>query len=310
MSKPVRPDPQTRASTSEAKVKAAAISVASNLALTAGKLAAAWATHSVSILSEALHSGLDLIASFLALFAVRRSREAADSDHQFGHGKFESISGLIEGLLIFVVVGLILWRSIARMVSGEMEIHGTFLGIVVMAVAAVANFFVSTILFRVARRTDSVALEADAWHLRTDVWTSAGVGAGLAAMALGKRLGFSAALYLDPLLAMAIAAVILRAAWNIVQQSWGHLVDRSLPEEELEMIRALLQEHYPHYAEYHRLRTRKAGPQRYIDLHLVVPGSQTVAEAHALCDHLEKDLTDLLPRCEVMIHVEPEDDHE
>ncbi len=310
MSKAARPAPPTRTPAGEGKVEAAALSVGSNLVLTAGKLATAWATHSVSILSEALHSGLDLVASFLALFAVRRSRKAADHDHQFGHGKFESVSGLVEGLLILIAVVLILWRSVARMVSGELEIQGEPLGAVVMAVAAGANLFVSTVLFRVARRTDSVALEADAWHLRTDVWTSAGVGMGMAAIALGKRLGVPAVLYLDPLVAIVIAAAILRAAWGIVRQSWDHLVDRSLPEAELEQIRALLREHYSEFAGFHRLRTRKAGSQRYIDLHLVVPGSRSVAEAHALCDHLEADLTNLLPNTEVMIHVEPEGAHE
>ncbi len=291
-------------------MRAAATSVLSNISLTGAKLAAAWATHSVSILSEALHSGLDLMAAVMAFFAVRRSRQAADREHQFGHGKFESISGLVEGALIVVAVVLILWQAVSRVVTGKVHISEPGLGVVVMAASAVVNIFVSRLLFRVARRTDSVALEADAWHLRTDVWTSAGVFAGLATIAVAERMGFPEAAHLDPVIAMAVAAVILKAAWDIMARSWDHLVDRSLPAEETEQIESLLREHYPEFAEFHRLRTRKAGPQRYIDLHLVVPGGRSVAEAHALCDHLESDLTALLPHSEVMIHVEPEGDHD
>jgi len=301
---------QTRWRGRDGKVGAAAISVASNTALTTAKLVAAWATHSVSILSEALHSGLDLIAAVMALFAVRRSRQAADREHQFGHGKFESISGLVEGSLIVAAVALILWRAVARMVTGHVQIAEAGLGVGVMGISAVVNIVVSRLLFRVARRTDSLALEADAWHLRTDVWTSAAVFAGLAIIGLGERIGFAEAAHLDPLIAMVVGLVILKAAWDIMRRSWDHLVDRSLPAAEIEQIESLLRDHYPGFAEFHRLRTRKAGSQRYVDLHLVVAGGQSVAEAHAICDHLESDLEALLPHTEVMIHVEPEGNHD
>ena len=198
---------------------------------------------------------------------------------------------------------------VSGQVTGDVHISEARIGLVVMAASAVVNLFVSRHLFRVARRTDSVALEADAWHLRTDVWTSAGVVVGLLVITLGERIGFAEAAHLDPLVAIAIAVVILRAAWEIMRRSWDHLVDRSLPAPEVEQIEDLLRDHYPQFADYHRLRTRKAGSQRYIDLHLVVPGGQSVAEAHALCDHLESDLTALLPHSEVMIHVEPEGKH-
>jgi cation diffusion facilitator family transporter len=293
------------AATGNIKQRAACLSVLSNTVLTGLKLGAALVTHSVSILSEALHSGLDLMAALMALFAVRRARQAADADHQFGHGKFESISGMLEGALIMVAVALICWSAVRRIVTGQVHLTQPGLGIVVMAISAVANVFVSSYLFRVARKTDSLALEADAWHLRTDVWTSAGVFVGLAAIAIARLAGYEEAAHLDPLIAIGVAVVILRAAWDIMRQSWDHLVDRSLPPQEMERIGALLREHYPEIAAFHRLRTRKAGAQRYIELHLVVPGGQSVADAHALCDHLEADLTALFPRSEVMIHVEP-----
>ncbi len=290
----------------DAKQRVATISVLSNLLLTLLKLAAGVVTHSVSILAEALHSGLDLAAAMMALLAVRKSRKPADADHHFGHGKFESMSGLAEGALILVAVVLIWWSAGQRLLQGHSVLREPVLGMGVMGVSMVVNVFVSRMLFRVARRTDSVALEADAWHLRTDVWTSAGVLGGLGAIAIATRAGVSEAHLMDPLVAMAVGAVIARTAVGIMRRSYDHLVDRSLPPEELAKIDALLREHYPQYLEYHRLRTRKAGPQRYVDLHLVVPGEQSVARAHALCDHLEADLQALLPRTEVLIHVEPD----
>ncbi len=288
-----------------AKPRAALISVASNIALTGGKLAAAAATHSVSILSEALHSGLDLAAALMAFLAVRTAQRPADPDHAFGHGKFESMSGLAEAALIFGAVGLILAGAVRRLWHGETEVTLPVLGAAVMAISALVNAVVSRMLFRTAEATNSVALEADALHLRTDVWTSAGALAAMAAIAVGDRFGVARIHAVDPLAAILIALVIARAAWGITRRSYDHLVDRSLPASEVEKIEALLREHYPQFSDYHRLRTRQAGPERYIDLHLVVPGQQPVAEAHALCDHLEEDLMALLPGTHIMIHVEP-----
>jgi cation diffusion facilitator family transporter len=160
-------------------------------------------------------------------------------------------------------------------------------------------------LFRVARETDSIALEADAWHLRTDVWTSAGVLAGLAAITVATRLGFREAHHLDPIIAIAVGIAIAKAALEITGRSWHQLVDRALPASEVERIENLLRDHYPQFAGYHGLRTRQAGSHRYVDLHLVVAGELAVEEAHTLCDHLESDVRTLIPGAEVMIHVEP-----
>jgi cation diffusion facilitator family transporter len=288
------------------KQRAASLSVFSNIALTGGKLVTALFTGSVSILSEALHSGLDLVAAIMAYLAVRKSHEPADAEHRFGHGKFESASGLAEGILILVAVALIAYVAIRKILTGEVEVEQPGLGILVMGVSALVNVFVSRRLFRVAERTDSVALEADAWHLRTDVWTSAGVLVGLGVIMVGTAAGFHQAHHLDPIIALGVAAVIARAAWGITRRTWDHLVDKSLPPEELKQIETLLQEHYPKVAAFHRLRTRKSGAQRQVDLHLVVPGDISVAEAHTLCDDLEADLRGLLPGTEVLIHVEPQ----
>jgi len=288
--------------------RAALTSVFSNLFLTGGKLAAGLFTGSVSILSEALHSGLDLAAAVMALLAVRKGREPADADHNFGHGKYESLSGLAEGLLILAAVGLILWGAAGRLISGETEIRGPLLGVLVMGISAVVNMLVSRMLFRVSEETDSLALEADAWHLRTDVWTSVGVLVGMAVIAVGTWAGFPEVHHIDPIVAIGIALVIVRAAVDIIRRSYNHLVDRSLPAAEVELIEQLLMEHYPELSGYHRLRTRQAGPERYIDLHLEVPGQQSVAHSHALCDHLEQDIRRIIPRAEILIHVEPKRD--
>ncbi len=289
------------------KERAAGLSVLSNVVLTGLKLVTAIVTGSVSILSEALHSGLDLVAALMAWYAVRRAREPADAEHRFGHGKFESLSGFLEGLFILLAVVLIAHTAIRRWIRGQMGVTEPILGLAVMAVSTVVNLVVSRYLFRVAKQTDSVALEADAWHHSTDVWTSAGVFAGLGLMALAGLTPWKRqAAHLDPIIALLVAVVIFRAAWDITRRAWDHLVDRSLPAEEVQQIENLLKEHYPQIANFHRLRTRKAGSDREIDLHLVVPGDISVAEAHKLCDHLEDDLRAALPGAQVLIHVEPE----
>jgi cation diffusion facilitator family transporter len=237
--------------------------------------------------------------------AVRRSRRPADADHAFGHGKFESMSGLAEGALILGAAALIAWGALTRLWIREAEVTMPLVGAAVMGVSALVNVYVSRMLFRTAAATDSIALEADAWHLRTDVWTSVGVLGAMAAIAAGTKFGLTSVHIIDPLIALVIAGVIARAAWGIVRRSYDHLVDRSLAGAEIDRIEALLEAHYPQIKGFHRLRTRQAGPDRYVDLHLVVHGSQSVAEAHALCDHIEEDLAELLPGAQIMIHVEP-----
>jgi cation diffusion facilitator family transporter len=271
-------------------------------------LVAGVVTGSVSVMSEALHSGLDLAAAVMAWIAVRKSRDPADAQHNFGHGKYESMSGLAEGFLILIAVGLIMWGAVRRLISGQTEIREPLVGVVVMGISVVVNIVVSRMLFRVSKETDSMALEADAWHLRTDVWTSAGVLGGMAIIAVGSWLGFREVHHLDPIVAIMVAALIARAAVDICYRAYNHLVDTSLSREDVAAVETLLAEHYPQLAGFHQLRTRQAGHERYVDLHLEVPGDQSVADSHALCDHLERDLRGLLPNAEIMIHVEPKSD--
>lgn len=280
------------------KSGAAALSIASNSILITLKIVAGIITGSVSILAEAIHSLLDLVAAIIAFFAVRVSDKPPDERHPFGHGKVENVSGVIEASLIFVAAGLIIYEAIRKIISGvEVELLG--LGIGVMAVSIVVNILVSRKLLRVSRATDSIALEADARHLTTDVWTSAGVLVGLIAVSL------TGATILDPIIAILVALLIIKAAYDILRKSFGGLIDTSLPKEEEADIIACISQHGQSLIGFHKLRTRKSGSWRFIDLHLVMPKGTVLEEAHQVCDCLEDEFKEKFPRTSITIHVEP-----
>lgn len=280
------------------KIGVAALSVASNATLTLLKLAVGLWIGSVSVVAEAIHSGVDLIAAVIALVAVRSAAKPPDEQHPYGHGKVENVSGTVEAALIFIAAGMIVVEALNKIVYDGGPSH-VDLGLGVMALSVGANIVVSRQLLKVAKRTDSVALEADAYHLTTDVVTSLGVFLGLVAVRLTGWV------VLDPLIAIGVALVIAKAAWNITKRSFVDLLDRSLPGHEREVIEGVLDRHAGLVAGYHRLRSRKAGALRHVDLHLVVNADAHVADAHALCDHLEEELKGALGNCELTIHVEP-----
>lgn len=283
------------------KQSTAQLSVASNTFLLVAKLAIGIAMGSVSIISEAVHSGIDLIAAIIAFFSVRQSAKPADTGHTFGHGKFESMSGLLESLLIFVAASLIIWESIQKIFghSGGISLDLVYIGILVMAISASLNWYVSSRLMVVAKKTESIALESDAWHLRTDVYTSLGVVVGLILIRLtGITL-------LDPVCALFVAALIIRAAYDLSRRSLADLMDQSLPSQEEERIRQILCDHHSQYVNFHALRTRRSGPERFIDLHVCVPKHLSVQESHDFADHIEHDLQLEFPRSNVTVHIEP-----
>ena len=280
------------------KTSAAGLSILSNSLLVALKLTAGIIMGSVSVISEGIHSAVDLLAAVIAFFSIRAAAKPADEEHEFGHGKIENISGTIEALLIFAAAAFIIYQAIDKIITGAKPEFLTA-GIAIMAFSAVLNFFVSRFLHKIAHCTDSVALEADAWHLTTDVYTSLGVFAGLIVVEITHWY------ILDPIIAIGVALLILRAAWNITRKSVRDLVDERLPKAEEDVIIASIMEHVGELAGFHELRTRKAGSQRYIDLHLVLPKKVTVEEAHKLCDHLEEDIKSKLPEGVVTIHCEP-----
>jgi len=281
----------------------ASLSVASNTFLTLAKVAIGLASGSVSILSEGIHSGIDLLAAFIALFAVRESGKPADSRHAYGHGKIENVSGTIEAALIFVAALMIIIEAIKKVqeiIGGEGGHVGDLrLGMLIMGVSAIVNLIVSTKLMRVAKQTDSVALEADALHLRTDVYTSVGVFIGLL---LIKITGWA---ILDPIIAFGIALMIIKASFELTKKAFSPLVDVSLPDEEREIITEVLLLHAEKFVEFHKLRTRKAGAERHVDLHLVVAKYTSVVDVHELCDLIEQEINLRLHGTHVLIHAEP-----
>jgi len=295
---------QARAQTA-LKVGTARLSIISNSALVLMKLAAGLYMGSVSVISEALHSLVDLLAAVAAFLSVRVSGRPADIRHPFGHGKFESMAGMFEGALIVLAAAGIFYASIRRIMAGELALREPLLGAAVMVFSAVANVIVSRRLFKVGEETDSIALQADAWHLRTDVYTTLGVLVAMVGIRVGRWVGLPLIELLDPLAAIAVALIIINAGLGISRKSFEHLADEVLPAQEQEAVKRLLQEHYAQFVEYHELRTRKAGPERHIDLHLSLPASMPVSEAHEVCDHLEADIRNLVPGAQVLIHVEP-----
>ena len=286
------------------KASVARLSILSNSALVVLKLIVGLLIGSVSVLSEAIHSGIDLIAALIAYFSVRKSSEPPDQEHTFGHGKLENISGTIEALLIFAAALFIIWEAYQKILHG-VELENLGLGIGVMALSSVVNYFVSRRLMATARRTESIALEADAWHLRTDVLTSLGIFAGLAIIWLVGTFTPYDVKFLDPVFAIVVALFILRAALELILKSAKDLMDAGLPAEETGEIERIIKEHSARYAGFHELRTRRSGSDRFIDLHLVVSRELNVEQAHALADHIEEDIKGRFPRASVIIHVEP-----
>lgn len=282
------------------KSKTAFISICSNTALVILKIIVGYATSSISIISEAVHSFLDLIAAIIAFFSVRESEKPPDTAHKFGHGKFENLSGFLEGALIFLVSIWIIYSAVNKIIEKSSELENLDIGIAVMFISAVTNFFVSRKLNAVAKETESLALEADALHLSTDVYTSLGVFAGLILIRITDLH------ILDPIIAIFIAVFIIKAAYDLTKNSISGLVDAGLSEKEEIIIKKIITEHYSNFIEFHKLRTRKSGNERHIDLHLVMEKNISLNDAHKFCDHLEEDIKKELPNSMIVIHLEPD----
>jgi cation diffusion facilitator family transporter len=281
------------------KTQAAQLSILSNSVLIIIKLIVGIMMQSVSVLSEAVHSGIDLIAAIIAWFAVRESGKPADDEHHFGHGKIENVAGTIEAVLIFGAAIYIIWEAVHKLIKGGVDIENLGIGAVVMGISAIANYLVSRHLLNVAIKTDSVALEADAMHLRTDVYTSVGVLAGLVAI---KLTGIT---ILDPIVAIVVACLILKAAYDLTKSAFFHILDIKLPDDEEAIIHDVMQEHSQHFLGYHKLRTRKSGHIRHIDMHLVVPKLMTVEKGHNLSHQISADIESRLDHSHILVHIEP-----
>jgi len=282
------------------KSGAAGLSIASNSILIAIKLAAGAITGSIAILTEAVHSLIDLVASVVAFVSVRKADEPADADHPYGHEKVESLAATIEGMLILIGAGIIVYEATHRLVVGS-QVETLGVGIAVMGFSVLANLLVSTVLSRQARAYDSPALAGDAAHLRTDALTSAGVLIGLA---LVEITGIDA---FDSITALIVAVVIVAAGLRIIRRSSGVLVDEALPDAEMDRIEAAIAAaRTPEVAGYHKLRARGAGSRRYIDLHVQYRSGTSLERAHQLAHRMRDEIEAGIPHAEVLIHVEPE----
>jgi cation diffusion facilitator family transporter len=283
------------------KSRAAALSIASNSGLILLKVVAGTITGSVALLTEAMHSAIDLIASIVAFISVRKADEPADAEHPYGHEKIENLAAMIEGILILVGSGVIAFEAIRHLAVGSDVSHLGF-GIAVVAVSIVVNFVVSGRLHQRAEETQSAALEADATHLRTDMATSLGVLVGLTLVSI------TGADWLDPAVALLLAAAIVREGFKILNRSSRVLVDEALPLDELDAISAEIRAFGPQgVAGFHKLRARRAGARRYVDLHVQFVAGTTLEQAHETAHRLQDAIATRIPGADVLIHLEPED---
>jgi cation diffusion facilitator family transporter len=295
---------EDRSTAAREKSRAAIFSVASNAFLVAAKFGVGLAIGSVSVISEAIHSAVDLLAAVIAWFAVRFSDQPADREHPYGHGKMENLSGAIEALLIFVAAAWIIWEAVHKLLAGG-DVESPGWGALVMAVSAALNFAVSANLMRVGRKHDSMALVADAMHLRVDVWTSLGVLGGMLVLwSCAWLIPGVPMSWIDPVTAIVVALLIVKAAWDLTRQATGALLDEALPETDLERIRDFAREDAK-IKSLHDLRTRKSGAERMVDAHIAVPADLTVYDGHAAAHGFKDRILLHWPNANVNVHLDP-----
>jgi cation diffusion facilitator family transporter len=280
----------------------AVLSILTSLVTLALKFGAYFMTDSVSLLSDALEAFVNLAAGMIALGAVTIAALPADDSHRYGHEKAEYFASGVEGVLILVAAGSIVYAAVPRLLD-PVPLGRLGAGVAVSLLAAAANYATARVMLKVAERHDSIAIEADAKHLLTDVWTSIAIVAGL--LVVWWMPGWYV---LDPIMAIAVAAHIVYTGVGLIRRSTHGLMDASLPAEELQQIDRVIAAELPAEASYHALRTRKAGSRRFIQFHLLVPGESRVNESHALCDRIESALRQALPKTSITIHVEPREE--
>ena len=282
-------------------VRFAWLSIGTAVATMALKAGAYLFTGSVGLLSDALESGVNLVAAIAALISLMVAAQPPDEEHAYGHTKAEYFSSALEGGLILLAALAIVATAVERLLHPE-PLRQLNLGLLISIVAAVLNFFVAKILLRAGRQYESATLEADAQHLLTDVWTTGGVVVGVGAvMVTGWEI-------LDPIIAILVSLQIVRTGARLMWDASMGLMDTALPAEEQAKIVAILEEHMEEGVEYHALRTRQSGAQRFVSFHIQVPGAWTVQRGHALLEEIEEDVRASLPRVAVFTHLEPLED--
>ena len=278
------------------KKLAAGLSIVSNVILTLFKIIAGMVSCSMSIISEAIHSASDLLASALTFFSVVKSSRPADNDHPYGHGKYEDMAGFIEGLLIIFASFYIVIESSRKIVSTAFVQYESNLGIIVMFFAVIVNCFVSSFLFKTAKESQSVSLYADAQHLRADIYSSLGVFLGLV---LIKITGYY---IFDPIIAIFVATYIFRSGMKISKDAWMRLTDHALPDEDIEQIKAIV---FKFSTNLKSIKARQIGPTKDIDLVLRFYADTSICECHKICDEIEKMIQEIYQNSSISIHSEP-----
>jgi len=277
------------------------VSVATSVVVIVLKFAAYFLTGSVGLLSDAVESVVNILAALIALAVLTYASEKPDHEHNFGHEKAEYFSSGIEGALIFVAAGAIVWSSVPRLVSPQ-PLDQVWLGLALSLVASVANAACALLMLRAAKAHRSITLEADARHLLTDVWTTAGVFVGVVMV---QTTGW---LRLDPVIAIVVALQILWTGWHLMRRSFDGLMDRAIPDEDRAAITGILDQLRQQGGDYHALRTRVAGAKSYVNVHILVPGRMSVQDGHDLVEKLEGEIVARLPHVEVLTHLEPLED--
>jgi cation diffusion facilitator family transporter len=282
----------------------AVLSIATSITTLALKFGAYFLTGSVSLWSDAVEALVNLAAGLVALGALTLAEQPADDRHTYGHDKAEYFSSGVEGALILFAAVAIIWSAVGRIMAPQ-PLEQLGIGMLVAALAAGANFSAAWVMLKVARQHDSITIEADAKHLMTDVWTTAGILVGLAVVVWMPQWSI-----LDPIMAIAVALHILFTGFDLIRRSADGLMDVALPAEDVARVGALISAELPPDASYHALRTRKAGARRFLEFHLLVPGELSVAQSHELCDRIESSLHAHFAKAHVTIHVEPNETSE
>jgi cation diffusion facilitator family transporter len=267
--------------------------------LIAVKVVVGLLTGSISVLAQAADSLLDLFAAVITFSAIRVASKPADTEHPYGHGKAEDIAGAGQGILILVAGGLIIYSAVVRILTGQYRVEQPVAGMVVMAVSIVVSIFLSRYLLKISRRTNSIALEANARNIATDVYSTSAVLAGLVI------LQFTKVEIIDPIMAIAVAIYIVKVAIDTIRKPISGLLDEKLPPSQERIIEESIKKHEGEVYGFHALRTRRAGSLSYIDLHLVMAGGISLGRAHKVCDEIESEIRKTLSEASVTIHCEP-----
>jgi cation diffusion facilitator family transporter len=278
--------------------RAASLALGATVLLTVIKLSVAFFSGSVGVLSEGIHSFLDVVSAALAFFTVREAGKPADEDHPFGHGKIETLSSLFEALLLVVAAGIIIFEGVNQLQNPE-PIHHTWIAMGTIGFSIAVSYYVYKNNIQAARKTESSALTVNSLHFLSDVVASVAILVGLVLLKLTGKI------VIDALMAFAVAAYILVVSAKQVKEALLELSDKQLPEIEIRQIREILETFKEKMIEAHDLRTRRSGATRHVDFHLVVCRYMTVETSHAVCDEMESELLAKFPNASVNIHVEP-----